>query len=151
MPKDKITLFAQKIEGKEFEYEDEDGALIFIDNAPPGRYVIEIKRDRPPKSQKQLGMIFGHMIEETIRQADEKAIGVEELLVYLLAGNIPKGVAITKDFLHALMYVICPTVDEEGNKITLSKMNTLQANELFERFRTILGPLGICIDDPKKE
>jgi hypothetical protein len=88
------------------------------------------------------------MIKETIIQANDLAIGVDDLLVHLIDGNIPKGVGITQDFLHELMYVICPTTNEDGRRITLSKMSTIQANSLFERYRTIVAPLGIVIDDP---
>ena len=49
---------------------------------------------------------------------------------------------------HELMYAICPTTDEDGRRVTLSKMDTKQAAELFERFRTIIAPLGVCIPDP---
>ncbi len=148
MPKSSITLFAQKLPDASFEYEDYDEFAEFELQAPPGRYVFEIKRKRPPKTQKQLGTIFGLMIGQAIQQADDKAIGVEDLMRYLLAQNIPMGQAITKDYLHALMYVIAPTFDDDGNRVTLSKMNTKQAAELFDRFRTIMAPLGIVIDDP---
>ena len=148
MPKSSITVFAQKREGECFEFEREDDYEAFQDQAPPGRYVFEIKRKRPPKTRKQLGVIFGLMIDQAVQQAEEQTIGVEELMRYLLARDIPKGQAITKDYFHALMYVICPTVNDEGEKITLSEMNTKQAGDLFERFRTILAPLGIVIDDP---
>lgn len=148
MPPSTITLFAQKHEGKRFQFELTNDLVDFEAQAPPGRYVFEIKRQRPPRSQKQLGMIFGLMIKDAVRQADEKAIGVEELMRYLLTRHIPKGVKITKDYLHALMYIICPTFNDEGIEITLSKMDTKQAGELFEQFRNIMAPIGIVIDDP---
>lgn len=88
------------------------------------------------------------MIRDTIIQANDKAIGVDDLLVHLIDGRIPKGQMLTTDFLHELMYVICPTTDKDGRRITLSKMNTTQASALFERYRTIMAPLGIVIDDP---
>jgi hypothetical protein len=88
------------------------------------------------------------MIDQTIIQCNDLNIGVCDFLVYLIDGRIPKGQAITKDFLHELMYCICPTTDEDGRRVTLSKMSTVQAANLFERFRTIVAPLGIVIDDP---
>ena len=151
MPESKITIFAQKQDGKDFQYENIDDIIAFKHQAPPGRYVVTIKRDRQPKSQKQCAVIFALMIKETIIQANDLAIGVDDLLVHLIDGRIPKGQMLTVDFLHELMYVICPTTDADGRRITLSKMNTLQASELFERYRNIMAPLGIVIDDPDPE
>ncbi len=148
MSKSKQTFFAQKIDGEQFKLEDIVAFKDFALDAPPGRYVMTIAKERPPKTPKQCAVIFALMIGQAVQQAAEKCIGVEDLMKYLLAQNIPMGVAIDKDYLHALMYVICPTINDKGEKITLSKMNTKQASELFERFRNIIAPLGIVIDDP---
>ncbi len=151
MNKTTTTQFAQKIEGEEWRLEDVEAYYDFTQQAPSGRYVITIKRELPPKSQKQCAVIFALMIRETIIQANDKAIGVDDLLVHLIDGRIPKGQMLTTDFLHELMYVICPTTDADGRRVTLSKMNTKQASELFERYRTIMAPLGIVIDDPRPD
>lgn len=112
-----------------------------------------MKTDTKSKTHKQVKTIFGLMILQTIAQANDLGIDVSDFLKYLVDDKIPKGQGLTKDFLHELMYTICPTTDFEGRRITLSKMNTIQAANLFERFRTIVAPLGIVIDDPgwKKE
>ena len=141
-------LFYQKFEGESPEEVSPHAWYEFWEQAVPGHYVVTIKRDRLPASQKQRGVIFGLMIKDTIVQANDLGIGIDDLLKYLVDGNIPKGVGITKDLLHVLMYIICPTTDADGRRITLSKMNTLQASELFERYRNIMAPLGIVIDDP---
>ena len=151
MSKSKQTFGVQKLPDKPFKYERQDDFDEFERGAPPGRYVFKIAKERPPKTQKQCAVIFAVMIGQAVQQAQEKCIGVEDLMRYLLAQNIPMGVAIDKDYLHALMYVICPTVNDKGEKITLSKMNTKQASELFERFRNIIAPLGIVIDDPRPD
>lgn len=151
MPKTTTRYFLQKVEGKRFRNDSPDTFADFESQAPAGCYIVEIKRERPPKTQKQCAVIFALMIKETIRQAEEKSIGVEELMRYLLTRHIPKGVAITSDYLHALMYIICPTFNEKGKEVTLSKMNTIEASELFERFRNIMAPLGIVIDDPNPD
>lgn len=144
----KTTLFYQKHEGELAQEAKLDAWYEFWKGAPPGHYVVTIKRDRLPKSQKQCAVIFALMIQQTIIQANDLAIGVDDLLVHLIDGRIPKGQMLTVDFLHELMYVICPTTDADGRRITLSKMNTKQASELFERYRNIMAPLGIVIDDP---
>ena len=149
MAKSSITLFAQKLE-------ENEGLLIenrkeydsFLEQAPPGRYVIEVKRSRPPKSQKQLGVIFGLMTDSILEQMEEQTLGVEDLMKYLLAADIPKGQKVTKDYLHALFYIIAPTCDEDGKRITLRNMDIEQANSLIERIQNIMGPFGVFIPNP---
>lgn len=149
MSKSTITIFFQKREQhKMFEAEKPTALYDFERQAPPGRYSFEIKKERPPKTPKQCAVIFALMIKETILQADEKGIGVEGLMKYLLTQDLPKGVGLSTDYLHALMYLICPTFNDEGKQVTLSKMNTVEANSLFERYRNIMAPLGVVIDDP---
>ena len=104
-----------------------------------------------PKTYQQVKTIFGLMIQQTIEQANDLGIDVSGFLKYLLSAGIPKGQGLTKDFLIDLAYVICPTVDEEGRRVTLSKMNTIQAANLFERFRATIAPCGIVIDDPRPD
>lgn len=148
MAKDKTTLYMQKTDRTQLSFEHQVQYDNFNEQCPPGRYTVEIKRIKKKKTPKQCGVIFGLMIDKTIVQANDKAIGIDDLLVHLIDGNIPKGVGLTQDFLHELMYVICPTTDKDGRRITLSKMNTEQANSLFERFRDVMAPLGIVIPDP---
>ncbi len=146
----KIKFTTQKLKDKPFT-QDRYNQLLrdeFEAQAPPGCYTIEIKREVKPKTLKQTKMIFGHMIQSAVDQAKEQSIGVDNLLVFLIDGRIPKGQEITKEFLHELMYTICPTTTEDGKRITLRKMDTTQANSLFERFRDTLAPIGINIFDP---
>lgn len=109
--------------------------------------VEELKKFHPSKTHKQVKLIFGNMIENTIVQANDLGIDVSDFLKYLLDDRIPKGQGLTKDFLHEIMYVICPTTDEDGKRTTLSKMDSEQASNLYERFRNIVAPLGIDIPD----
>jgi len=104
-----------------------------------------------PKTKKQVKTIFGLMMSSTIEQANDLGIDVSYLLKFLTDDNIPKGQGLTKDFLHELMYIICPTTDGEGRRITLSKMSIEQASNLFEAFRNIVAPLGIVIPDPRPD
>ena len=121
----------------------------YLNSVKPGSLLrVEIVRQYPPKTKEQLGMIFGLMLEQTIVQANDLGIDVSGFLRFLLDGSIPKGVGLTKDFLLAIAYAVCPTVDSEGRRVTLSRMDTQQASEFFERFRAIVGPLGIDIQDP---
>ncbi len=145
-------FFVQKLKNKEPEYERVNEVDAFWEQARPGRYTVDIKRFYKEKSSNQVKMIFGLMIQSTIIQANDLGIGIDDLLKFLVRRtDIPKGQPLTKDFLHELMYQICPTTDEDGCRVTLSKMNTKQAAALFEAYRTILAPLGIVIDDPNPD
>ncbi len=152
MAKTTTKLHIQKQDGQPFNFDRHNQRAFdeFASQAPPGCYECEYKKTKKYKTHSQVKMIFGLMIDSTIWQADELGIGVEDLLVYLIDGNIPKGVSLTKEFLHELMYAICPTTNEKGERITLSKMSTIEANELFERFRNVMAPTGICIPEPNK-
>jgi hypothetical protein len=108
----------------------------------------EIKRIRKSKSYDQVKLIQGHMVRSTVQQSEDKGIDVAALLKYLLADDIPKGVKIDEDFVRKLMYIICPTTNEDGTKVTLSGMDTKQASSLFKRFIAIMAPAGIYIEEP---
>ena len=105
------------------------------------------------KSQAQLGLIFGNMIANAVEQAKEKHLTTEEMIIFLLNDakrNVPNGIPIDKDFLHAFMYIISPTFNDEGKPITLRDMDKQQASRLFEVTRAFLSRPGmeIIIDDP---
>lgn len=107
------------------------------------------------KSQAQLGLIFGNMIANAVEQANEKHLTTEDIIIFLLnyaQRNVPNGVPVDKDFLHAFMYVISPTFNDDGEPITLRNMDKEQASRLFEVTRTFLAQPGIdiIIDDPPK-
>jgi len=109
---------------------------------------IEVKQIRPNKTNQQVRTVMGYMMTEAITQANDLGIDSSTILAFLLDGSIPKGSPITKDLLHEVMYLVCPTTDEDGRRTTLSKMDTQQAAKLFETFRAVLAPLGIVIADP---
>ena len=102
------------------------------------------------KSWKQVKLIWGNMVANTVIQAKDKTIGVEDLMKFLLADGIPKGQEITADYIHQIMYITAPTTDVDGNKVTLSQMDTQQASSLFKRYQAIMAGIGIIIDDPPK-
>ena len=149
--KTKLTYFAQKLDGQQPELETPDEIQEFWENAPAGRYTVQISKPRKAKTKKQLGTIFGLMMESVIAQANDLGIDTSYFLQYLVKDDLPKGQGLTKDFIHELMYVVCPTTDDEGKRVTLSKMNTKQAAELFEGFRNLMAPLGIVVPDPDPE
>ena len=145
-----LKVFTQKLEGNPFTFDRRNQELYnqYESDAKPGCYQVTYKKAVKPKSHNQVKTIFGLMIESTIAQANDQGIDVSYFLKYLMSEYEPKGQGLTVGFLHELMYVICPTVDDEGLRVTLSKMGTVQAANLFESFRNIVSPLGIVIPDP---
>ena len=143
-----LKLTIQKVDGQARDRQRiHDQVDEWLDAERNGCLSLEGKRAVKPKSNQQVKMIFGLMIESTIVQCNDLGIDISYLLKYLV-DEFPKGQGITKPFLHQLMYVICPMTDDEGRRVTLSKMSTVQAANLFDSFRTILAPLGVVIQDP---
>jgi hypothetical protein len=109
---------------------------------------VEVKRKRKPKSQKQLGNIFGNMIAKIEYEANEvREDGVDGLIKYLKQLDIPKGVEATPDFIKKVLYTVAPTFNGLGKEITLSKMDTKQATEFFKRAALIMSGY-VHIPDP---
>lgn len=109
--------------------------------------VINLKRK--PKSQKQLGNIFGNMIAKIEYEANEvRQDGVDGLIKYLKQKDIPKGVEATPDFIKKVLYTVAPTFNGLGKEITLSKMDTKQAADFFKRAALMMSGY-IPIPDPK--
>jgi transcriptional regulator with XRE-family HTH domain len=109
---------------------------------------VEYKRKRKPKSQKQLGNIFGNMIAKIEYEANEvRQDGVDGLIKYLNELDIPKGVEATPDFIKKVLYTVAPTYNGLGKEITLSKMDTKQATDFFKRAADMMGSY-VYIPDP---
>jgi hypothetical protein len=109
---------------------------------------LECKRKRKPKSQKQLGNIFGNMIAKIEYEANEvRQDGVDGLIKYLKDIDIPKGVEATPDFIKKVLYTVAPTFNGLGKEITLSKMNTKEAADFFKRSALIMSGY-VPIPDP---
>lgn len=109
---------------------------------------VEINKKRKPKSQKQLGNIFGNMIAKIEYEANEvRQDGVDGLIKYLKQMDIPKGVEATPDFIKKVLYTVAPTFNGLGKEITLSKMDTKQATDFFRRAADMMGNY-IFIPDP---
>lgn len=136
----KIQFYAQKVPDKTMQLEDRQAFEEFQKTAEPGRWRFDAVRDRKPRSQKQLGDVFGNMVAKVKQEANEnRQEGVDSLLVYLIDPNIPKGQAVTDDFIIQLFYMIAPTFDKNGRKKTLRSMDTAEAAHFTERIRNIFA------------
>ena len=140
MAKSTITVFAQKLPDEPWRLEDVEVYYDFTVQAPPGRYVITVKRERQPKSQKQLGYIFPGMIAKIKEEGNEiRQDGVDGLIKYLLDESLPKNQPLTDDFIKAVLYAIAPTFNDKGRKITLSSMNTLEATVFIKQVQNLMA------------
>ena len=105
------------------------------------------------KSHAQCKLLFGNMISNAVKQAKEKHITSERFIRIGLEWakkNIPNGIPLDKGFLHQFMYIVSPTFTDDGEQITLSKMDTEQAHRLFKVMQIFLASPGleIIIEDP---
>ncbi len=136
----KTQFYSQKIEGEVMKWEKPDEVQAFRRDASPGRYLWEPKKVRKPKSQKQLGYIFGGISKAIIHECNEiRQDGVDSLLQYIKDADIPKGQPATEDLVKAIMYAVAPTYDNENRKRTLSGMDTGQASHFTERLLNIFA------------
>lgn len=109
---------------------------------------VEFKRKRRPKSQKQRGNIFGNMVRKIKHEANEvRQDGVDGLIKYLKQLDIPKNVEANNDIIMKVLYTVAPTFNENGDEITLSKMDTKQAADFLKRVVNIMAGY-VYIPDP---
>jgi len=144
----KIDLFAQKTDGESMRWEDPQSVEKFRQEADPGRYLWQAKRSRPPKSQKQLGDTFGNAIKKVLYEAnDVRQDGIDGLVQYFKQLNLPKNIEATKDIVMKVFYTVAPTFNDEGEEITLSKMDTKQATDFMRRVKDAMAGY-VYIPDP---
>jgi hypothetical protein len=108
----------------------------------------EPKPFRGHKTQKQLAAYFGLLIARTIEQVNDQGIDTSGFLKLLLQGDLPTGVPLTKNMLYDLLLNLCPVYDEEGRKLSLSKMNIAEAAKFFEQCYNFLSSRGFEIPNP---
>jgi galactokinase len=114
-----------------------------------GKGVTEIlKKTVKSKTNKQVRTHFGLLIKTIIVKTNDEAIDTSEFLKLIVRSDLPSGVGLTSDFLHQLFLNVCPVYDDEGRKVTLSKMTTDQASKWFEECRNLLSSRGIYVSDP---
>ena len=114
-----------------------------------GKPVTEIlKKTVKSKTNKQVKTHFGLLIKTVIIKANDEGIDTSKFLKLITQDDLPSGIGLTTDFLHQLFLNVCPVYDDDGKKVTLSKMNTGQASKWFEECRNLLASRGVYIPDP---
>jgi len=113
--------------------------------ASDGRYQCSVEKAKRDKTAAQCRLIFGQLINRTIDFADDYGIDASGF-VELLNQDLPDGVPLSKELVKDYLYKICPTFNDKGQKITLSKMTVRQASDWYERCRNKLAAKGILIE-----
>jgi len=114
-----------------------------------GKWLVEtLTLVRPLRTSQQIKCHFGLLINSVIAKANDEGIDTSTFLKMMVRDDLPTGIGLTKDFLHVLFYALCPCVDEEGKRVTLSRMTTEQASAWFEQCCNLLASRGIYIPDP---
>jgi hypothetical protein len=97
------------------------------------------------KTYQQVKAFWGMVITMTLAEFDDRGWDTS----YLLNMDKPTGIAISKDLLKEYFYAVCPVFDENGKRITLSKMTIEQAMKQFEMVRNFAASQwSIYIPDP---
>lgn len=105
----------------------------------------ELSVCRKPKTWKQVKTHFGLVISMILETFSDNGWDSSILL------NLPNptGVEVTKGMLQEYLYAACPVHNEAGERVTLSKMNTVEESKFFEMVRNFsASQWGCYIPDP---
>ena len=112
--------------------------------------VIErIDRVAKPKTHQQVKTHFGLVISMIKYAFDERGI---DLATLIPGHKIPPGRPVPKDVIQQILYACCNDVGDEGERKTLSKMNTIEASRFFDACRDHAARIWhIQIPEPDKD
>jgi hypothetical protein len=119
----------------------------FLASCKPGTVVKEtLLRHRPEKTHQQVKLIWGLLIEHVKKGLD--AMGFDLATLFPTA-QVPPGVPCPREVLMQLFYACCNDVGENGERKTLSQMNTVEAAAFFEACRDHAARTwGIIVPEP---
>lgn len=118
----------------------------FLNSMKDGCRVIEsLTVERKPKSYQQVKTHWGLVITTILMEFSDRGWDSSTLLNL----PVPTGIEVTKGMLQEYLYAACPVHNEEGQRVTLSKMNTLEASQFFEMVRNFAASQwSIYIPEP---
>ena len=144
----KLQFYIQAVDNQTpFAWPEIDKVQSFCEAGGDGCYEITIKKAIKPKSQQQLGAIFGMLIKDAIAQANDIGLDTSSFLKEMVREDLPSGIGLTTDFLKEILYCLCPIM-RDGKRITLSKASTVEAAKFFDDARNLLAAHGIFIQEP---
>jgi len=118
----------------------------YWERVPDGAVVeSSLKQPRKNKSHDQVEMIWGLLMGKAVIELDDR--GYDTSFLYNLPD--PTGIKIEEEDLCRFFYQVCPIYNEDGQRITLSKTDTKQASDFFEKVRSwMASQWQIDIPDP---
>lgn len=107
---------------------------------------IKLTRLGRDKTLQQLRCHWGLVIGTIKREFEERGM---DLATFLRSESIPEGQPVPVDVIQAVLYACCNDVGDNGERKTLSKMNTTEASRFFEKCRDyVAAQWSIQIPDP---
>jgi hypothetical protein len=119
----------------------------FIARIRDGSQVIEsLQRIGRNKTDQQVKCHWGLVVGTILRVFDERGT---DLGMFLHSRAIPEGTPVTADIIQHYLYACCNAVGDEGQRKTLSQMDTIEASRFFENCRNhAASAWDIQIPDP---
>jgi hypothetical protein len=90
-------------------------------------------------------MLWGLLAKSIVQELDDRGWDLKQLLPN---ANVPDGILVSEKIVMELLYSCCCERDNDGNPITISKMDTKQAGEFFERCRMFIAQEPWCVNVP---
>lgn len=109
------------------------------------RIIETLRKEGKSKSWEQVKTHFGLAVTTILRDFSDRGWDTSCLL------NMPKptGIEVSVGLLQEFLYAVCPIHNDTGERVTLSKMTTVQASQFFEDIRNYAASQwSIYIPDP---
>lgn len=108
----------------------------------------EFKRHYPDRSNQQVSMLWGLLANSIVKEWKDRGWDLKQFLPG--AKHIPDHIELDKNVVMTLLYSCCCERDEDGEKITISVMDSKQASTFFERCRNFIAqePWCVVVPDP---
>ena len=124
----------------------------WLDTLKDGQTIeIEYRVARSPKTNKQVKTVFGLLINSVVVKSVDEGLDTKDFLKRLVETDIPSGNGLTSGFLYNLFLTVCPVVDKDGRRITLSKMDIEQAGTFLDECMNLMASCEIYIPEPDPE
>lgn len=122
----KFTMSAVQIEARKQ----------WLANKKEGAEIVDtLSVAKRSKTNRQLGAYWGLGMSVAEAEFDRRGFDTS----YILRIDKPTGNKITKERLYEFLLDACPIYDENGNRITLSKTNTIQMAQFYDACRNYLA------------
>jgi hypothetical protein len=121
----------------------------FLKSLKDDTKVIEtLRKEGKSKSWEQVKCHWGLVISTILSSFSDN--GWDTSILLNLAN--PTGVEVSQGLLQEYLYAACPIYNETGERVTLSKMTTVEASKFFDDVRNYTASQwSIFIPEPRKD